>query len=83
MSPLPGRRAATGSAAHGTAARPRRSPSPAALAECLRCLGGLPLVALAQLAAYVFQLVGRCFLGLPDLDPEAFKVGAWASVVLN
>lgn len=32
-------------------------------------------MALAQLAAYVFQLVGRCFLGLPDLDPEAFQVG--------
>ncbi len=52
---------------------------PTALADCLRCLGGLPLVALAQLAAYVFQLVGRCFLALPDLDPEAFKVSGLKS----
>ena len=48
----------------------------AALGACLECIGGLPLVGVAQLAAFVLQLVGRCFLDLPDLCPDTFKVHA-------
>lgn len=58
--------------------------SPAALAACLQLVGCLPLVAVAQLAAFVSQLVGRCFLDLADLDPQAFGVGdvlqGWVTV---
>ena len=42
----------------------------------MECIGGLPLVGVAQLAAFVLQLVGRCFLDLPDLCPDTFKVHA-------
>lgn len=56
------------------------SSTPAALPACLGRLGSLPLVALAQLAAFVCQLIGRSFLDLADLDPEAFQVGGVCSV---
>ncbi|KAL4450740.1 hypothetical protein ABPG77_001096 [Micractinium sp. CCAP 211/92] len=52
-----------------------RAPLPElhSLPACLGRLGSLPLVALAQLAAFVCQLIGRSFLDLADLDPEAFQ----------
>ena len=39
----------------------------------MRRLGGLPLAALAQLAAFVLLLVGRGFGSLADLYPDAFE----------
>lgn len=49
---------------------------PAALPACLACVGSLPLVALAQLAAFVLQLVGRSFQDLHDLCPETFQAAS-------
>lgn len=43
---------------------------------CLACVGSLPLVALAQLAAFVLQLVGRSFLDLHDLCPGTFQAAS-------
>lgn len=48
-------------------------PDCRSLPACMERLGSLPLVAVAQLAAFVYQLVGLSFLQLADLDPDAFK----------
>ena len=49
-------------------------PVAAALSDCLEHIGKLPLVSIAQLAAFVFVLVGHSFQDLFDFCPETFQV---------
>ena len=55
---------------------PLHHPVAAAPPDCLELIGKLPLVSIAQLAAFVFVLIGYSFQDLFDFCPETFQVCA-------